>query len=44
MFKSFPPDCIADSSRRAVSAVELPPNSLDESATDVGDTIELDPS
>ena len=44
MFKSFPPDCIADSSRGAVSAMELPPNALNESATDLGDTIELDPS
>lgn len=44
MFRSFPPDCVADSSSRAVSAVELPPNTLNDSATDVGDMIELDPS
>jgi hypothetical protein len=44
VFKNFPPDCIADSSRHAVSAVELPPNALNESATGIGDTIELDPS
>ncbi len=44
MYRNFPPDCIADSSRGAVSAVEFPSNALSESATDLGDTIELDPS
>jgi hypothetical protein len=44
MFKNFPPDCIADSSGRAVTAVELAPNALNESATNIGDTIDLDPS
>jgi hypothetical protein len=44
MFKSFPPDCIADSTHNAVSAVELAPNALNESGTGVGDTIELDPT
>jgi len=44
MFKNFPPDCIADSSRDAVSAVELPPNTLRESDTGIGDTIELNPA
>ncbi len=44
IYRNFPPDCIADSSSGAVSAVELPPNALSESATDLGDTIELDPN
>ena len=44
MFKNFPPDCIADSSDRGVSAVELHSNALKESDTAVGDTIELDPT
>ncbi len=44
MFKNFPPDCIADSSRGAVTAVEFPPNALRESDTGIGDTIELDPA
>ena len=43
LFKNFPPDCIADSSNHAVSAVELAPNALDDSNTGIGDTIELDP-
>jgi hypothetical protein len=44
MFKNFPPDCIADSTRGAVSAVELAPDALSESDTGVGDTLDLDPS
>jgi len=44
MFKNFPPDCVADSSHGAVTAVEFPPNTLRESATGIGDTIELDPA
>ena len=44
LYKSFPPDCVADSSSHAVSAVELAPNTLNESNTGIGDTIELDPS
>jgi len=44
MFRNFPPDCIADASKRAVSAVELPPDSLKESRTGIGDMLEIDPS
>jgi uncharacterized protein len=44
MFKSLPPDCVADSPQRAVSAVELPADAIGESDTTVGDEIELDPS
>ena len=44
MFRNFPPDCIADSTCRAVSAVELPPDALNESKTGLGDTLELDPT
>jgi hypothetical protein len=44
LFRNFPPDCLADSSSRAVSAVELAADSLQKSETAVGDTFELDPS
>jgi hypothetical protein len=44
MFKNFPPDCIADSSHGAVSAVEFPPNTLRDSDTGIGDSIELNPA
>ena len=44
MFRNLPPDCVANASRRAVSAVELSPNALNESNTGIGDTLELDPS
>ena len=44
MFKNFPPDCVADSSNSAVSAVELAPDALKDSRTGIGDTLELDPS
>lgn len=44
IYKNFPPDCVADSKCSAVSAVELPANTLSESKTDLGDTIELDPT
>ena len=43
MFRNFPPDCLADATRGAVSALELPANVLAESGTDVGDTLQLDP-
>jgi len=44
MYRNFPPDCLADSSHRAVSAVELAPDTLNESGTGLGDTIEIDPT
>ena len=44
IYRNFPPECIAESPRSAVSAVELPPDALRESDTDIGDTIELDPN
>jgi hypothetical protein len=44
MLKNFPPDCLADSTARAVSAVELPADTLCVSQTAVGDEIEFDPS
>lgn len=44
LFRNFPPDCVADSSNHAVSAVEFPPDALKKSRTNVGDALELDPS
>ena len=44
MYLNFPPDCLADSSHRGVSAVELAPDTLNESGTGLGDTIEIDPT
>ena len=42
VLKSFPPNCYAESEDGAVSALELPPNKLNETATDTGDVLELD--
>jgi hypothetical protein len=44
LFRNLPPDCVANASSQAVSAVELSPDSLTESGTSVGDTLELDPN
>lgn len=44
LFRNFPPDCLADSSNHAVSAVELAPDALNESGTGIGDTLEVDPT
>jgi uncharacterized protein len=44
MFRSFPPDCFADSPPLAVSAVELPPKTLLRSRTCIGDLLKLDPA
>ena len=44
MLRNLPPDCVADSSPRAVSAVELPADTLGTSETAIGDEIEFDPT
>ena len=42
LFRRFPPDCFADSSATAVSALELPIDTLEKTGTSVGDLIEFD--
>ncbi len=42
LFRRFPPGCFADSSATAVSALELPSDTLEKSGTNVGDLIEFD--
>jgi uncharacterized membrane protein (UPF0127 family) len=43
MLRNFPPDCFADSASGAIGALELPPNTLAETDSRTGDTIELNP-
>jgi len=43
MYRNFPPNCLAESSPDAVTALELPSNTLSESKTRTGDLIEIDP-
>lgn len=43
MLRNFPPDCFADSASGAIGALELPPNTLAETDSCTGDTIELNP-
>ncbi len=43
MLRNFPPDCFADSTLGAIGALELPPNTLAETDSRTGDTIELNP-
>ena len=42
LFRNFPPDCFADSAAEAVSAIELPADTLSRSGTGVGDIVEFD--
>ena len=42
--KNFPPNCYVESSKKAVSALELPCNRIAESGTEVGDLLQLDPT
>ena len=41
ILKDFPPDCFADSTPEAMSAVELPNGRLSETGTKVGDLLEI---
>ena len=42
MLRNFPPNCFADSTPSAVSAVELPANKLAESETNLGDQLDFE--
>ena len=42
LFRRFPPGCFADSTATAVSAIELPVDTLETTGTSVGDLIEFD--
>ncbi|MCD6379793.1 DUF192 domain-containing protein [bacterium] len=43
MLRNFPPGCFAESTSGAIGALELPPNTLTETNSHTGDTIELNP-
>ena len=43
IFRSFPPNCFVEPVAGAVSAVELPAESLAETGTSIGDIIVIDP-
>lgn len=42
--RNFPPNCYAESTGDAVSAIELPNNRIAETRTEVGDLLQLDPT
>lgn len=42
--RSIPPNCFVESSKNAVSAIELPCDRITESRTEVGDLLQLDPT
>jgi len=42
--RCFPPNCYVESGNGAVSAIELPCNTIAESCTEAGDLIRLDPT
>jgi hypothetical protein len=44
LLRSFPPNCYAESGPTSMSALELPCNRIAESCTELGDTLELDPT
>ena len=43
ILRNFPPDCFAESTAETIGALELPPNTLTETNSHTGDTIELNP-
>ncbi|MBN1885893.1 MAG: DUF192 domain-containing protein [Candidatus Krumholzibacteriota bacterium] len=43
VLKRFPPNCLAESASGAVSALELPPDRIEETGTRRGDVLDLDP-
>jgi hypothetical protein len=43
LYRNFPPGCFIDPEAGAVSALELPPERLQETGTAVGDILAIDP-
>ena len=43
LFRCFPPNSYTESAQSAMSALELPSNSISECGIEVGDRLELEP-